>query len=187
MIRKLAQLSCLAVGFAAGPGASLAVDCSQPQSVLDSFNARAGRSSGGDQPVGYLSLQGVKGSATDAGFKDQIPVLFAQQFAVSSGKGVGAAPDYFLVIPIDQSSPVLQQAVSTSTPFNNATMTYVDAQRRATSSDVLTTVRIVLNLQGTSYSRQYSRVAVIGLSCAKACWEYGNTKACYDYSTNTRF
>jgi type VI protein secretion system component Hcp len=189
MIRKLVQLSCLAAGFAGavGSGALVAADCSQSQSVLQSFNAKAS-SAMADQPVGYLNLKGVKGSATDAIFKDQIPVLAAQQFMVSSGQGKGTAPDYYLVIPIDQSSPVLQQALSTGTPFVDATMSYLDGpQRKVNSRDVLSSVRIVQYLQGTSYSRQYSRVAVIGLSFAKACWEYGNTKACYDYSTNTRF
>jgi len=189
MIRKLVQLSFLAVGFAGamGSGASVAADCSQSQSVLQSFNAKAS-SAMADQPVGYLNLKGVRGSATDASFKDQIPVLAAQQFMVSGGKGTGAAPDYYLVIPIDQSSPVLQQALSTGTPFIEATMSYVDGpQRKVSGRDVLSSVRIILYLQGTSYSRQYSRVAVIGLSFAKACWEYGNTKACYDYSANARF
>lgn len=116
--------------------------------ILRMFSEKA--KAGGSTEDTYLKLDDVKGDATDSAHKDQIRVLFAQNFIVTTGGQVGtgsgrATPsDYFLVIPVDKSSPVLEQAVAAGKPFTKAEIFYRRAEKgeqKEYQTDTLETVR----------------------------------------------
>src|SRR5262249_28543142 len=105
---------------------------SQVQLLLNGFIERA--KAGGSTTEGFLQLDGVKGSGTNPNFKDQMPVLYSQNYIAATGGsvvGVGkAAPsDYYLVIPVDQSGPVLEQAAASGSQFQKATITNLRTDR----------------------------------------------------------
>lgn len=200
MLRRLALHFSQIIGLACALGASpahagfadLTTLYSQVQLLLNNFIAL--EKAGGATAQQFLKLDDVKGSSTNANYKNQIPVLFSQNFAATfvstSGGGVGKASpsDYYLVIPVDQSGPVLEQAAASGKPFQKAIISFLHtAQGQLTTygTDTLTDVRITFYMKTSTPVTQYPEIAIIGLSFSMAEWAFGSLKACYDFARNT--
>jgi type VI protein secretion system component Hcp len=163
---------------------------SQVQLLLNGFAERTNR--GGSSTEGFLQLDGVKGSATNPAYKDQITVLYSQNFITVTGGSVGGAgkavpSDYYLVIPVDQSGPVLEQAAANGSSFQKATITNLRTDRGQLvvfHTDTLEDVRVTFYMKTVTAVPAYPEVAIIGLGFGKATWAYGAVKACRDFSRN---
>lgn len=148
---------------------------------------------GGSTEDSFLKLDDVKGDATDSSHKDQIRVLFSQNFIVQTGGAVGtgsgkASPsDYFLVVPADKSGPVLQQAVASGKPFGKAEIFYRRAEKgeqKEYQTDTLEDIRCSFYFRTMTPVTSHPDVAIIALQHAKATWAHGSTKAGRDYAGN---
>lgn len=170
----------------------LATLYSQVPLLLNGFTERA-KAAGGSTAEAYLKLDDVKGSSTNSAYKDQIPVFYFQNFVVTTGGAVGtgsgkASPsDYYLVIPADQSGPILEQAAASGKPFVKAiisTLRAVGGLLVVSRLDTLEDVRVSFYMKTTTAVTSQPEIAIIGLQFAKASWAYGAVKACRDYAAN---
>jgi type VI secretion system secreted protein Hcp len=145
----------------------------------------------------FLKLDSVKGSATDAAFKDQMVVLDFSYGITTSGSGSGnvqagkATPGYLVVTKtIDMSTPVLAQAAASGTAYNQATLTVTLPQKGeqvAVYIITLNDVRVAaVAEQSNSTSPANPLTEKVSLQYASIQWAYGTTKAGYNFSTNTK-
>jgi len=150
---------------------------------------------GGSTEDSFLKLDSVKGSATDSSFKDQIPVYFAQNFVMQTGGGVNTAAgkatpsDYFLVIPVDLSSPPLELGAATASPFNEAVITYRRSEKgeqKPYHVDTLKDVKVSLFYMTHTGVSTHPHVAIIALQYASINMAQGSTKAGYSYAQNKK-
>jgi type VI protein secretion system component Hcp len=163
---------------------------SQVQLLVNGFTERASQANFARE--GFLQLDDVKGSATNATYKDQIPVLYSQNFIAVfggsiSGAGKASPSDYFLVIPVDQSGPILEQAAGTGRPFQKATITNLRPDRGLFvpfHTDTLESVQVTFYMKTSTAVPAFPEVAIIGLSFGKATWAFGAVKACRDFASN---
>ena len=191
------MLACgLLCAVATSPANASVVDVptayTQFQQMVNGFVAKAQAGSSAQTEVGFLSLDSVKGSATDPVHKGQITVLYAQDYVLSVGgagsvAGKAAPSDYYLVIPIDQSAPVLEQAAASGQQFSEAKIFFRSIQFGQPvdiATDTLGTVRVSMFWKTTTSSPSFPNVAVVGLQYQTAEWAFGTTKAGRDFSAN---
>lgn len=159
--------------------------------ILKTFIEKA--KAGGSTEDSFLKLDDVKGESTDSAHKDQINVLFAQNFIVQTGGAVGtgsgkATPsDYFLVIPSGKAGPVLEQAAASGKPFQKAEIFYRRAEKgeqKEYQTDTLEDVRVSLYFRTHTPVTSHPDVTLVALQYAKATWAYGSTKAGRDFAQN---
>ena len=198
MVRNFALRFVFFIGLACALGGSKPAQAvfadnaslySQVQLVLNGFTERV--RAGGSTTDGFLKLDDVKGSSTNAAFKDQMPVLYSQGFITvtgGSGQAAQASPsDYYLVIPADQSGPVLQQAAASGSMFLKATITNLRADRGlqvVSNVDTLETVRVTFYMKTSTSVTAYPDVAIIGLGFAKATWAYGTVRGSRNFAVS---
>lgn len=106
---------------------------------------------------------------------------------MGTGSGKASPSDYYLVIPADQSGPILEQAAASGKPFVKAIIsTLRSSQGLLVSShlDTLEDVRVSFYMRTTTAVTSHPEIAIIGLQFAKATWAYGALKACRNYATN---
>jgi type VI secretion system secreted protein Hcp len=159
--------------------------------ILRMFSDKA--KAGGSTEDSFLKLDDVKGDSTDDKHKDQIRVLFAQNFIVTTGGAVGtgagkATPsDYFLVIPVDKSLPVLFQAAASGKPYQKAEIFYRRAEKgeqKEYETDTRVDIRVSFVFRTQTSVTSYPDVVIVALQHAKVTWAHGSTKAGRDYAAN---
>lgn len=162
---------------------------SQVAVIVNGFTERA--KAGDSTAEAYLKLDDVKGSATHSTYRDQIPVFYVQNFvarlggdAVDTAAAKASPSDYYLVIPADQSGPILEQAAASGKAFEKAiisTLRSIQGLPVLSRLDTLEDVRVTFYMKTTTASTPYPEIAIIGLQFAKATWGYGAVRACRDY------
>ena len=149
------------------------------------------------QAAMFLKLDSVKGSATDAFFKDQMVVLDFSYGITLTGGGVpssaGKATAGYLVItkPLGISTPVLAQAAAAGTPFQQAILTVTLPQmgeRKAVYIITLSDVRVagVAQTGSTAADAANPLTEKVSLQYASIQWAFGNTKAGYDFANSKK-
>lgn len=145
----------------------------------------------------FLKLGSVKGSATDSKHKDEITVLFATQ-QISQTGGVNTAPgkatpsDYYFVIPVDQSYPILYQAAATGLTYDKAEIAYRHSNDGKQTEYLKVTlagkVRVSLATLTSTQVAAHPTVVVIGLQFEKITNEHtpSKTSAGYDHKANDK-
>jgi len=149
------------------------------------------------QPAMFLKLDSVKGSATEATFKDQMVVLDFSYGITITGSGVsssaGKATAGYLVItkPLDISTPVLAQAAAAGTPYQQAVLTVTLPQmgeRKAVYTITLSDVRVagVAQTGSTTGDPANPLTEKVSLQYGSIQWAYGSTKAGYNFANNQK-
>jgi len=195
MVRNFALRFVFFIGLACALGGAnlaqaaftdIATLYSQVQLLLNGFTERA--KAGGSTTEGFLKLDDIKGSATSVAYRDQITVLYSQSFIAASGVSGSPSPsDYYLVIPADQSGPILEQAAASGKPLQKAMITNLRVDRGlpvVSHIDTLEDVRVTFYMKSTTPAPAYPEVAIIGLSFGKATWTYGSVRSCRDFAAN---
>jgi type VI secretion system Hcp family effector len=159
--------------------------------IMKTFIEKA--KAGGSVEDTYLKLDDVKGESTDDKHKDQIVVLFAQNFIVTTGGAVGtgagkaAASDYFFIMPTCKAGPVLQQAAASGLPYKKAEFFFrkpEKGEQKEYETDTLEEVRVSLFFRTQTPVTSYPDVTLVALQYGKATWAYGSTKAGRDFMAN---
>jgi hypothetical protein len=136
--------------------------------VLQAFLTK--ERAGGSSEECFLQLGEVRGSSTNSAFEEQIPVYYYTDANVSATLATSSASSLlFAVIPINQSAPVLQQAVTTGTPYAKATLTVCAARRGElvpTIRITCTNVRVALYFKTITPLTSFHHVAILALQCA---------------------
>lgn len=159
--------------------------------ILKMFEAKA--KAGGSTEDSFVKMDDVKGDSTDDKHKDEIRVLFAQSYIVTTGGAVGtgagkATPsDLFLVIPVDKSFPILMQSAASGKPYQKAIVSYRRAEKgeqKEYEQDTYEDIRVAFVFRTNTSVTAYPDVAIVALQHAKITWSHGQTKAGRDYAAN---
>lgn len=144
----------------------------------------------------FLKLDSVKGSATDAAFKDQMVVLdftygiTVTGVGISSSAGKAVAGNLVMTKTIDISTPVLAQAAAAGTAYNQAVLSVTLPQKgeqKVVYTITLSDVRVVgVAQQSNSTDPANPLTEKVSLQYASIQWAYGSTKAGYNFAGNTK-
>ena len=135
----------------------------------------------------------MKGEATDDKHKDQIQILFAQNFVVTTGGAIGtgagkATPsDYFFIMPTCKAGPILQQSAASGAPYKKAEFFCrrpEKGEQKEYETDTLEDVRVSLFFRTQTPVTSYPDITLFALQYAKGTWAYGSTKAGRDFAAN---